>query len=187
MNSRFIVDPSQSPGEAFIFITSRKRWVWRGLTAAGLTLICLIVSRFMESLSGVALGGVTIFGVVGIVEVFYILRPPRLHIDTLGLTTVTLPRLRKRQILWSQIEEICILQRRLITGQEVVLLVAWLAPGTQALKKGAYLPEWRPIWNKEIGALQICNLRDFSTPASEIGDAVARFAGERWNESGKPR
>ncbi|GHO88820.1 hypothetical protein KSZ_68260 [Dictyobacter formicarum] len=79
------------------------------------------------------------------------------------------------------------MRRTSLYGREKLVLVAWLHPDAPALKKGLYLPEWGPIWSKSIGAMEICNLSDFSTPAIDIGDAVARFAGKLWNESREPR
>ncbi|GHO85155.1 PH domain-containing protein [Dictyobacter formicarum] len=188
--------------EPVVFVAPRKKFMTAGLIFVGLAVVSLAIGILLglQLTDGtyfmVALVFTAIFGAIGVMTVVTSFDPPRLQIDAAGLTMSA--RGRQHRILWSQIEEIRIVDFSVIIGQrslkrasadqvpvhrERLWLVAWLHSGVPLPKGHLYLPQW---W-EAIGGVRVCDLSYMYTSVTEVGNAVARFAGERWNESREPR
>jgi hypothetical protein len=209
MSNQPLASSGSSEMEAITFTRPRNGFLVAALSIGGLALVLLLLGILLSLQSGTGLyflGGLLLSGLFGCCAVITLVgyfKPPRLQIDAQGLTMSALGH--HYRILWSQVEQIQIIRFSSLMGsrpvgrpftrfrvpvdampvdQDSFGLVAWLHPGVPRPKEQrTYLPRWID----EIGGVQVCDLGDLYAPATEVGNAVARFAGKRWNDAREPQ
>lgn len=165
-----------------IVFHAEKKPIWQSavgaLALAALMVALMLLGAFVKINGAISLLVIVFFFIFllgGTLLLPYAYQPMEFRVDGGGMETVA--RGNTTRILWTQLEEVRVVQDPVNGKRDWVM--AWPKQVPMQLRYRMYHPEWK----SEYAGVKVCDLGNFKEDPETIRAAVRQSAGLLWNDS----